>query len=58
MEYWKMEMKSGKLPSDWKLAEVTAIYKKGPKSDTGNYRPVSLTSVCAKYSNPLSGTML
>jgi len=23
----------GKLPSDWKLAEVTALYKKGPKSN-------------------------
>jgi len=36
------------LPSDWKLAEVTAIYKKGPKTHRGNYRPVSLTSVCCK----------
>ena len=43
-------LQSGKLPSDWKLAEVTAIYKKGPKSDRPyrNYRPVSLTSVCCK----------
>ena len=38
----------GYLPADWKLAEVTAIYKKGSKSDAGNYRPVSLTSVCCK----------
>jgi len=38
----------GKLPSDWKLAEVTAIFKKGAKTDRGNYRPVSLTSVCCK----------
>jgi len=29
-------------------AEVTALYKKGSKSDRGNYRPVSLTSVCCK----------
>ena len=36
----------GKLPSDWKL--VTALYKKGPKSNRANYRPVSLTSVCCK----------
>ena len=52
-------LQSGKLPSDWKLAEVTAsIYKKGPKSDTGNYRPVSLTSVCCKIFESFSGTML
>ena len=38
----------GILPSDWKLAEVTAIHKKGAKSDRSNYRPVSLTSVCCK----------
>jgi len=41
-------IESGKLPSDWKLAEVTAVHKKGPKSDSGNYRPISLTSVCCK----------
>ena len=39
---------SGKIPKDWKFAEVTAIYKKGNKTDPGNYRPVSLTSVCCK----------
>ena len=41
----------GIIPTDWKLAEVTALYKKGSKSDRGNYRPVSLTSVCCKI-NP------
>jgi len=45
---YKKCLSLGMLPSDWKLAEVTAIYKKGPKSDRGNYRPVSLTSVCCK----------
>ena len=38
----------GTLPTDWKLAEVTAVHKKGSKSDGGNYRPISLTSVCGK----------
>ena len=33
----------GILTTDWKLAEVTALYKKGSKSDRGNCRPVSLT---------------
>ena len=27
---------------------MTAVYKKGPKSNRANYRPVSLTSVCCK----------
>jgi hypothetical protein len=34
----------GELPVDWKNGVVTAIYKKGVKSDMGNYRPVSLES--------------
>ena len=38
--------KEGTLPEVWKDAHVIALYKnKGEKSDTNNYRPVSLTSV-------------
>jgi hypothetical protein len=36
------------LPEDWRRANVTPIFKKGAKFATGNYRPVSLTSVCCK----------
>ena len=36
---------SGEVPEDWRLANVTPIYKKGRKDDLGNYRPVSLTLV-------------
>ena len=32
------------MPDDWRLSNVTPVYKKGSKSDPGNYRPVSLTS--------------
>lgn len=39
---------SGKLPSQWKSAEVRPIFKKGNKSEAGNYRPVSLTSIVCK----------
>jgi len=45
---YNKSLETGKLPGDWKLAEVTAIYKKGPKHDRSNYRPISLTSVCCK----------
>ena len=38
-------LNEGEVPEDWKTANVTPIYKKGAKSDPGNYRPVSLTSV-------------
>ena len=38
----------GKLPTSWKVAEVRPIFKKGDKSNPGNYRPVSLTSVVCK----------
>jgi len=39
---------SGEVPVDWRLANVTPIYKKGRRVDPGNYRPVSLTSVPGK----------
>ncbi|MDD0245766.1 hypothetical protein PSY47_23705, partial [Shigella flexneri] len=39
---------SGEVPVDWRLANVTPIYKKGRRTDPGNYRPVSLTSVPGK----------
>ena len=36
------------IPEDWRTAIITAIFKKGAKSDPGNYRPVSLTCIICK----------
>jgi len=39
---------TGEVPEDWRLANVTPIYKKAWREDSGNYRPVSLTLVPGK----------
>jgi len=38
----------GQLPAEWKIGNITAIFKKGNKSDPSNYRPISLTSTICK----------
>lgn len=45
---FRRSVNSGILPSDWKIGEVTPIFKKGSKQSPTNYRPVSLTSVPCK----------
>ena len=46
-------MSSGHVPADWKCANITPIYKKGKKCEAGNYRPISLTSICGKVMESL-----
>jgi len=43
----------GEVPGDWMIVNVIRIYKKGQKEDSGNYRPVSLTSVPDKIMDQL-----
>lgn len=47
-DIFNKSLMDGKLPSNWKEANITAIFKKGSKSEAGNYRPVSLTSIIGK----------
>ena len=36
------------VPNDWREANITTLFKKGSKSASQNYKPVSLTSVICK----------
>ena len=38
----------GSLPSDWKLANVVPVQKKGAKDNVENYRPISLFPIVSK----------
>ena len=41
-------LSEGVIPTDWKMAQITALHKKGDRSNPNNYRPISLTSVACK----------
>ena len=45
---FRKSVDSGEVPSLWRQANVTPIFKKGDRTLASNYRPVSLTSVVGK----------
>ena len=45
---FKKSLAEGHVPTDWRQANVTPIYKKGLKYDPANYRPISLTCIASK----------
>ena len=44
----KCSVQTGKVPKEWKRADIVPIYKSGKKDEPLNYRPVSLTSIVCK----------
>ena len=48
---------TAELPVDWKLADVTPIYKKGEKFKASNYWPVSLTCISCKIMEHITSNM-
>ncbi len=47
-DIFKMSVNSGYVPNQWKVANVTPIFKKEDNSATSTYRPISLTLVVRK----------
>ena len=45
---FKASLHQEHLPSDWKTAHVTPVFKKGSRKNPVNYRPISLTSIPCK----------
>ena len=41
---FNLSLISSKIPSQWKLAFIIPVFKKGDRRKVGNYRPISLTS--------------
>ena len=45
---FQASMDQGRIPTAWKQAYISPIFKKGDRHKPSNNRPVSLTSVCCK----------
>ncbi|XP_059806496.1 protein shisa-4 isoform X1 [Hypanus sabinus] len=48
-DIFKMSVSTGEVPEDWRIIRVVPLFKKGSKSNPGNYRPVSLTLLVGKF---------
>jgi len=47
-EIFKYLRHLGHMPSQWKTASITPVFKNGLSSEVSNYRPISLTSIFCK----------
>ena len=58
MMIYNASLMNGIFPEVWKLARVTPIHKSGPKTDTNNYRPISVISVFSRVLERLTHDQL
>lgn len=54
----QLSFSTSSLPRMWLNAVVTPIFKKGDKLVASNYRPISLTCICAKLMERIIATQL
>ena len=47
-KFFNFSLDEGIVPSEWKEANITPLFKKGSRNKPDNYRPVSLTLVVCK----------
>ena len=47
-ELFRKSIEQGRIPKEWKLANIAPIFKKGSKHLAENYRPFSLTCVLCR----------
>ena len=45
---FNQSISTGIVPTEWNLARVTPIFKKGARQDVNNYRPISIIPAIAK----------
>ena len=45
---FNLSLRQGKYPSEWKVANISPVFKKSSRSLVCNYRPVSLLSIISK----------
>ena len=55
---FQQSLNTGQIPSDWKKAIVTSLFKKGDKYDPTNYRSISLTCNCCKLMEHITASNL
>lgn len=55
---FNLSLQSGNFPNSMKIAKVSPVYKKGDKTEPGNYRPISVLSVISKVFEKLVNNRL